>query len=446
MRAALLALLVAAPVAAAELVIDPPAPDTASLIRITLFEQCQMIDPSVTVANKTINIAIRTLPGAGGCVGEFQPYPVTDTIGPLPAGTYDVQLSGKSIKTLVVREATPFTLSPFVVPVTGGTLVRLQRGGLAFPSSGEPSLGTIPSPPTVKVGEQSVKAGALQPQVLYFIAPPGAAGAAADVTLDSRYADQTNTPNLFVARSALVYYDPSRPPDLSVAEPVLFPIAFDGPGAFGSQWRTENTIASRQAGDYTQGFPTFYRPPCAGCSAILTDPKLTLPPMSRPDGLLLWLLRGTEQYASTASVVRDVSRSGNAAISVPVVRGKDFNSAFEIPRIPIKPGSRVTIRLWSVENKPVTVDVTASVSGDGVSTFGEKVLTLIPFSDPQLQFASQDFPTSWVAGSGGPLVPPGANATATLSLVSFDRLLKFWPMVSVTDNDTQQVTIFAPQP
>jgi hypothetical protein len=126
MRALLLALLCAAPLSAADFVIEPPAPDTASLIHITFLAGCHPPDPSVTVANKTINMVINEFSGVG-CIAPVS-YPVTYTLGPLPAGTYDVQVSGKTLKTLVVREATPFTLSPFVVPAASGTELTAQRG------------------------------------------------------------------------------------------------------------------------------------------------------------------------------------------------------------------------------------------------------------------------------------------------------------------------------
>jgi len=433
LAAAVLALSATLLSASDDFVIDPPAPDTASLIRITFLSGCLGSDPSVTISGKTINIVVRNMPGVGGCIAAYTPSPLTTTIGPLPHGTYEVQAFGKPFTSLVVREATPFTVSPFAVPTTGGTMVHLQRGGLAWPSD----YGS--ARPTVKLGNQPV-----QPILEYpigFIAPPAAPGAV-DITIDSRYYGQTSTPNLYTAHSSLIYYDPSQPPNQSVADPLLFPIAFDGPGAHGSQWQTVNSV-TRVSPDSTYGTPAFYHPPCEACEVTVKD-KLTLPPMKRPDGLLLWLLRGTEQYTRASSYVRDVSRpdSGPGA-TVPVVRGNDFGKGFVLPRVTVGPGTRAVLRVWSVEDQAFDVMADGYVPVDGKPKQFFKILRMIRFSDQPLLFASADV-TSLLQLFGTPVAPPGLNATFDLNVYSLGGMRRIWAMVSVTDNETQRVTIIAP--
>lgn len=431
MRAALLALIFAAPLSAQ--FVNPPAPDTASLITFSFLGGCYGADPSVTVTGKAINFVVRDMPGIAGCVSAFVPYPLTFTFGPLPPGTYDLQSYGQTFTRLVVREATPFTVSPFAVPVTGGTLVRLERGGVQWPG--------FPRDTTVKVGNQLVKVEWPSDR-LAFTAPPAPAGAV-DITVDSRYYNDPR-PNLYTAHSALIYYDPAQPPNQSIAEPVLFPIAFDGPGAYGSQWRTENSLR-RFSPTPAYGVPVFFRPPCDGCATELPG-KLTLPPMNRPEGFLVWVLRGSEQYLAATSRIRDVSRSeSTAGVAVPVARGEDFRSSFVLPDVPIEPGSRAVLRLWSLENAPsVEVYVEGFIPLGGGSTLQVfKRITLARVSDQEMLFASSaDFLATPFASPPG--IPPGTTSKVDLTIRSALGLQTFWPMVSVTNNQTQQVTIVAP--
>jgi hypothetical protein len=322
-----------------------------------------------------------------------------------------------------VRQTAPFTIAPFAVPTSGGEIV-LQRGGLLW-SSGKS---------VVKIGSQVIVPPFNDYERIQVTAPPNPAGAV-DVTVNPAEGASIGP---MTAHSALIYYDPSQPPNQSIAEPFLFPIAFDGPGAYGSQWHTENTL--RPLSNDTQfASPIFYRPPCDGCKVKL-DGTLTLPPMSRRDGLLLWVLRGTEPYVMVTSRIGEVSRSdSNIGVQVPVVRGKDFKTRFVFPSVPIEPGTRGVLRLWSLDSEPfdVYLDGAALVPGTQAAQIFQRI-TLTRVSDQEMLFASVDL---------GALHSPASGMKMTLEiLLSSARPLEhFWPMISLTNNETQQVTIFAPQ-
>ena len=403
---------------------------------MTFLDGCYPVNPKVTVTEKTINVALLLIPSFGGCISAFSDYPVTFRFGPLAAGTYDVKFGDTKLTQLIVREAAPFTVSPYAVPAGGGTEVVLQRGGLEW--------STYSDLYAVRVGGKNVPFHTMgSSQTAAFFAPPATAGTTTDIVVDARY--YPGQPDLFVAHNALIYYDPSQPPNPAIAEPMLFPIAFDGPGAFGSQWRTENSV-SRYVSDSTIGFPIFYGPPCDSCDVKVTS-KLTLPPMSRPDGLLLWLLRGSEQYAVTSSRIRDVSRQeGNAVAAVPVVRGSDFKLKFQLPAVPIEPGARAVLRVWALGTSAVDlrVDGTLRVNGQARQTF--KQFKLIQVSDQPMVFASIDLASVLVPPfDTNTLAPPGTKASADLAFSTAQKLRCIWAMISITDNQTQHVTIVAPQ-
>ena len=121
---------------------------------------------------------------------------------------------------LVVRDAdAPFTVSPVGAPSTGGQPVQIFV---------EPWLQL---PLSVYFDTTPVNFQTIGDSVV-FTPPPHPPGTV-DVTL---LYDPTHT---VTAKAAFTYFDPAAPPDPFVFEPVLFPVAYNGPGLFGSSWKTE---------------------------------------------------------------------------------------------------------------------------------------------------------------------------------------------------------------
>jgi len=108
---------------------------------------------------------------------------------------------------------------------------------------------------------------------------------------------------------------------------------------------------------------------------------------------------------------------------VPVVHEDDFRLSFVLPFVPIDARNRVVLRVWS--NEPAFVYV-----------YGFAYLVPLQVSVNGLPFAVRD------------LTPDLARLPRDQG--SVDVIVRtdgtgIWPMITVTNNETQQVTIIAPE-
>jgi len=414
----LLTLVASLNLLAAPLRVEPPSPDSATRFKLMFFAApCGYPAAGVTVNGRRVDVHVGIRGGV--CIDPLQSYMMSVEVGPLPAGTYDVHLDIDTYRatfetTVVVRDAHPLTFAPIAGPIGGGTEVAITRGDLNSwdADSGIALLGGVRS--SFDIDYYTEREGS----AVRMVTPPARAPGAVDVTVG--IGEES-----WVERSAFIYYDPSQPPDRAYAEAVLFPIAYDGPGAYGSEWRTENRLVPPvvySTPQFSAPLPQFFTPPCDGCGSILRK-ALTLPPTSRADGQVVWLLRGTGRDLAASSRIRDVSRPGNAATSVPVVHEDDFRLSFVLPSVPIDARNRVVLRVWS--NEPAFVYV-----------YGFAYLVPLQVSVNGLPFAVRD------------LTPDLARLPRDQG--SVDVIVRtdgtgIWPMITVTNNETQQVTIIAPE-
>lgn len=209
-----------------------------------------------------------------------------------PPGLYDVVVAGgigrdtgTLQQTLIVREIGSLRFDRAAVPISGsrigvtdlGVCLYSFRGLCASAISFDGSAFA------------SIENGVVN-------VPPHAAGTV-DVTIEM-FDNSRQT-----LRAAITYYDPAATPDLALFEPILFPIAYNGDGAFGSQWATENALDLINTG-------AVFRSP------VDLD-------ASRPEGLLLWAFRGTANEVNAQSRVRETTRN-DMGVEVPVVHDRDF--------------------------------------------------------------------------------------------------------------------------
>jgi hypothetical protein len=409
-------LLVAAIVSAETIRFDPPNPTGSRSVDAILTgvwpNGCLPIVRSVAFTSTTITLHLDATPPPGVlCTQSLGPYTRTFHMGILPPGGYTVIAVAEAGTTstelgrapLIVRDAETIIISPYALPITGGQISLLSL----FEFPGTLTIGGVSVP--IQVG------GDIPP---WAIAPPHAPGAA-DVTVNT---------SLFTATSkaALIYYDPAAA-DPAVFEPILFPVSFQGPGALGSQWLTENFISS-------SGRALFRDPlPCSFCTSSLGLGTLQLLNNSNPWGHVLYAVRGTTDTLSLSSRIRDTSRqSQTAGTEVPVVRERDFRNQLRFLNIPVDPRYRVMLRLWSLSDGgpfSVAVDSTpAQAQG----------LTVAKIPGTSMSFGSMDV-TSLLTKAG--------NNPTNLTVVTASPLAvspPIWGMLSITNNDTQQVTIVSP--
>jgi hypothetical protein len=329
-----------------------------------------------------------TCGGAG--IAVPMPWAADVFVGVLPAGTYDVAVfAGSPKRTLVVEDADPGFR---IIPSEG--------------ASGENTTVIIDSPffaaDVVVIGG----VGAKQVSYATFVAPPHAPGPV-DVTIVTRYDARTVT-----AKNAFRYYD--DPHDPAVFEPLLVPIVYNGAGAFGSQWKTDFSVERK------------------GEAVPVTLPE-------SPHGYLYYVAHDAMPDMAFSARIRDVSRQSQSfGTEIPVVRRDQFRGTpFTFLDIPVDPKYRVTLRVYSLDPYDAPY-VNIGAMGRPPHASWAPVMTL-PSSPNEPAYAERDL---------GPLLatyaaPAAGKITVVPASSNGEKL--YWAMITITNNETQAVTIIAPR-
>jgi hypothetical protein len=414
-----LLVLLASTAVADTIVFDPPNATTHhsvdAIVKGVWPHSCLPKVSNIVVAGSTITLHLdANVPPNVGCLEALSPYARTFHLDVLPAGSYTViavadegsTSTERARATLIVRDAETLAIFPYAVPTTGGPI------GLANPF--------FLAGATLTIGGVTVPANSGIDGLLFADAPSHAAGAV-DVTVNS-------TAGTLTSKAALIYYDPAAA-DPAVFEPILFPVSFQGPGALGSQWLTESFINAN-------GSSAFFRDPlpCSGCSTMLSLGTKQLTNDGLPWGHVLYAMRGTAASLDLASRIRDTSRQAQTAgTEVPVVRERDFRSQLRFLNLPVDARYRVTLRLWSLTDYApliVTVDSTPAQ---------QLPITISKIPKTSMWFGTIDVTSLLTKASNNPtnLTVAGINGSAPPPSI--------WGLLSITNNDTQQVTIVSPQ-
>jgi hypothetical protein len=419
-RSLALWLILLASIADAETIrFDPPAVTTHHSVDAIVTgvwpQGCLPSVKSVTINGSTIQLHLDARPPLGVfCIQLVSPYTRLFHLDVLPAGSYTVSLladngdsSTELARTqLVVRDAETMTIQPYAIPSSGGQILITNP----FFSAGA----------TITVGGTTIPASSDVDGLLIANAPPHAPGAV-DIAVNSLEGTLT-------ANAALIYYDPAAA-DPAVFEPIVYPLSFQGPGAFGSQWTTESFIRAST--------PTaFFRDalPCAGCSTSIAFDTKQLTNDSNPWGHVLYALRGTTGSLDLASRIRDTSRqSQTAGTEVPVARERDFRSQLHFLNIPVDSRYRVMLRMWSLGPYSQFIVGVDSIPAQQVPLS----VTNIPGTD--MWFGLIDVTTLLTKASGNPTTVSVSQSGSPLLSPPI------WGMLSITNNDTQQVTIISPR-
>jgi hypothetical protein len=412
-------LLPAAFVSAETIRFDPPNPTATRSVDAIITgawpNACLPLVKSVVITPTTITLHLDATPPPGVfCAQATGPYTRTFHMGILPPAGYTVILVADAGSTstelartpLIVRDAETLNIFPYAVPTTGGQIGMSNPFFLAGA--------------TLTIGGVTVPADSNIDGALFANAPPHAPGVV-DVTVNS-------TSGTVTSKAALIYYDPASA-DPAVFEPILFPVSFQGPGALGSQWLTESFI-------YTSGALPFFRDPlpCTDCSRSLSTGSKQLLNDGNPWGHVLYALRGTTDSLDFASRIRDTSRQAQTAgTEVPVVRERDFRGQLRFLNVPTDTRYRVTLRLWSLADFPQFIAVVNSTT-----IIQQQTLTVSNIPGTSMWFGTMDVTPLLTTSNGTP------TRLTVVGALNFLPPPPIWGMLSITNNDTQQVTIISP--
>lgn len=343
-------------------------------------------------------------------------------------------------------------ISPASGPITGGSdvVIRIDR----FPCSEPPTPSAVlfdGIPGTNLVETHSLVADL--PNTIAVTTPPHAAGPV-DVVV------QTCSATVTVARG---FTYESQGTNTADYERVLFPVVFQGPGAFGSDWRTQISVFNNgpavvdAANKVFEGDPTC--PAVCGCDANdsvrrFQTAHLCVGGFQDPMGLIYYPRKRFVEDLSFGSRIFDVSRSTlNAGTEIPVVRERDFHfDVITLVDVPLTEGFRVALRAYDPDQHDgaqLQMTIVDPVTG---STIGERTLMLSypirtaipdPFPNrPAFVFVNdlQDMVRS--------MLPAGSSVqrfNIHLTPRPVTSGVRFWAFASVTNNVTQVVTTVSPQ-
>jgi hypothetical protein len=413
----------------APILVEPPDPTSATPITLVVTEvdTCPP-KPIVTRAGFTITVTL----GYGPCLSPPSLITYRLEIGTLPPGNYTAVVTdtgdivGNTTFTVLDANLT-VRVGPSLGSIEGGTVVDVftNINHCAQPQPCTPPAITfdgIAATNLAVIGDAHYRA----------TTPPHAAG-----PVDVRVASASFTQSSFAFR----YYDPAEAPLPEFFERILIPVIYNGAGAFGSQWATEVSLRNDNAHflETWRGQSLF--------SAISPGKPLTLSTtVSAPTGIFLIVPRDGAAGLKLNVLIRDVSRANVAwGTEIPVVRENDFSlDPIELLNVPLSRDFRRTLRIYSLSSIPHLV-LLKMYSMETGQQLAQKFITLtsetpcrvvVPCASDRPSSAMFDldqlFPNSGTAGRAG---------------ITIDRYVgpPAWGFVSVTNNETQHVTVISPQ-
>lgn len=231
-------------------------------------------------------------------------------------------------------------------------------------------------------------------------------------------------------------------------EQILLPLVGDqSVGAFGSTWKTEVILHNASTDDIPlRG---------ANCSPLILTPcpLFHLPPLSTvtstifnaPDfeGAFLYVPRVHDSDVDVLIRVQDTSRKAQTwGATLPIVRPIDFRRSVRLNGVPTDTHFRSTLRIYgySVSNDFVAVRIFDPASPQPLVETDLPLRVWNPSDDRFPSYARLDFLSDafhQIQGHETVRVEIQSNTTPPKPI---------WAFLTVTNNDTQQVTVIAPSP
>lgn len=233
----------------------------------------------------------------------------------------------------------------------------------------------------------------------------------------------------------------------SAEERILVPLTGnERPDAHGSIWTTE-LWAHNLSSETIRLRPTFFCP-VPTCvldttieSGVATRISLPGAPDGLPPGRILTATRTDGLFLNLR--VRDESRAASSmGVEIPLIReGELFASVLSLLNIPGDERFRHTLRIYDIANKPTVFRVRLfEEERDMLISEQTVVLTVNPHD-----FATAD-PETYVPSAAQLDFRPSVPSGDRRYYVTVEPLqdASFWAFLTVTNNDTQEVTIITP--
>jgi hypothetical protein len=403
----------------------PFAPTTATPIEVHYVSGCHAGSHSVVREGDEITITAID----PQCVA-VSPIPFVEKVNlpPVPMGVYRVTIREEqqflATMEVVVRYAgpKPFVLHPSAMDPNDELPVRMSGVTCAKADCSDVTVRVGGEPVAITVAHDGANDGAI-----WFTAPPHEPGLV-DVTVQQGDV-------IAVSPGALYYV---RNDDITANEPILFPVIASANGAFGSRWRAVATVSNPSPWPVQARYTLHNIGPCIlPCDPPFEPRSFEQFQDGYPHGTVMWVPRSEAGSLALSLRIRDVSRQEQGyGTEIPVVRERDFfhGRNIQLLDVPLDPRYRVKVRVYMVD--PV---LAPSLTGAVRIRRGDALLDL-PFT---FEAARHDLViTPYYAEVD---LPQGAAGERVNVQVTMPLDATGWAFAAVTNNETQQVTIVAPQ-
>jgi hypothetical protein len=332
-------------------------------------------------------------------------------------------------------------ITPGSGPSTGGTEVTIAGSGFR-----KTVQCLLPCPTTVSFGSTTVPLKAESDTRLIAVTPPHENGTV-DVTVNVAGEAPVTKASAFTF---------SATEDFRY-ERILVPFYLDGSidGAFGSRWKTDLWIRNNGAEAVDLGpWACASDVPCSDDSALLYALRAgrsqrNLPPLPGPANAnpsrVLYVSRWGAGEVSFSLRFADVSRfSLDGGVDLPVIREREMLSRVaQLFNVPLGPSFRGMLRLYDVGRATSAFLVTIYRQGET----DEPPLHSVELTATSVQageFAPRAAYVQFDISSLFAIDKPWPD-TARIEVTPLTPESTYWAFISLTNNDTQTVTLVTPQ-
>lgn len=436
------------PLSAQTIRFDPPDPTTETFVSLR-YEGgwtmgCQPANPEVSRVGRVVTVRLTVTGHCSPDLLGINSYEVDAPIGVLPAGENTIVLEAwedstryeLARETLIVRGA---------MPVVGGSRVEILPQ-VVFPGQTPiviraEGIGYCPDLVDPFCPEPSVKFNGVEGVFMRrvsddeIVVRPPVLGAVSSVDVEIPVGEDGQVVENAI-RVATPEFDPS------LFERILIPVIYNGAGAQGSQWRTDVVMHNHSNAFIPRLFTQEQLTGCApGYCDVPLEPGETreLGIVDAPGGYLMHVARGQQDDLAINILFRDLTRQSTAlGAEMPVVRESEFLSGRSaILNVPTDPKYRIALRGYAFYYGTIRFNVYRM---DGTLLLENGFLSLIrgndvtPYHDV-IGDLMERYPQ--LAGMG-----PFRIVFEGLGSIGDDR---YWVFASITNNETQHVTLITPQ-
>jgi hypothetical protein len=231
-------------------------------------------------------------------------------------------------------------------------------------------------------------------------------------------------------------------------ERILLPVAASGSGANGARFETEILITNAGdeavpvSGDATDWLSLQSPPPNRfiqpHTTGTFTD--LLYDAAAHTDAFIYVPARLARDVITKVRV-HDTSRDAAAyGVEIPVVSDLDFAATVRLAGIPTDSRFRSTLRVYAYDARnfgPVTLRVRDAADGT--------LLATVPIALNALLGEELLFPASAQLALDSIIAPLRSHARLRIDIVDSDAIRPIWAFVSITNNQTQEITLVTPQ-